>query len=145
MGVKISLKQMEKRLDVLKNERIRGGISSIVFQVGLRGKLLILQNWLRGRGADDKSFPKLSSAYLKKKTSQGKGSRRNLLMSGDLQRGLEVRKLGQNRAKLRFSVDQVPKARGNVSIASAMLKPVSSRIEKKLKKLAFKLFQGLVR
>lgn len=135
--VKLDLRNMENRTKVMKKE-----MNSMVFQVGLRAKLLIIDNHLKGKGADDKKFNKLTPDYKEMKVQSGRSGQRTLNFTGKLHIGLEVVRKSVGRYILKFRNDQLKKARGNARYAPNMIVPVSDRIDRKLQQLYFKLWDN---
>lgn len=132
MGVKVQLPTIKDRIRKLK----RFG-DDILYPVTLRLKILLMQNYGQNKGADGKPLPPLTEAYRKKKI----GGKRNFLLSGNMLLSLTPSKAGMGIWKLKFmNTQERKKARGNVSHADNMMTPISDRIDRKLQKLAFKLF-----
>jgi hypothetical protein len=133
--VKIKIPTIEARIKQLKN------MDNIVFKVATRLKLLLMQNWSRGAGADDKKMAPLKEPYKTKKAASGRTAIRNLLFSGNMLQDLDPVQKQDFVWILKFkSGRERKKAQGNSRYASNMMTPVSDKINQKLQKLAFKLF-----
>jgi hypothetical protein len=133
--VKIKLPTIEERIKkLIKFDRV-------VFQVATRLKLLLMQNWSKGKGADGGKFKKLSTKYENKKSKSGRTPIRNLLFTGNMLQDLDPVKKTDFNYTLKFrSANERKKALGNVEHAPNMMKPVSDRIDGKLQKYAFDLY-----
>jgi hypothetical protein len=135
--VKVKIPTLEKRLKTLKK------FDKIVFQVANRLKLLLLVNFQKGKGADDKKFKPLSPDYAEAKSESGRHGIRNLLFSGNMLQDMAPRAVEKMKYLLKFaSARERKKAQGNSEHAPNMMNPISDRIDQKLQKLAFKLYEG---
>lgn len=133
--VKIQLPTINDRLKKLAK------FDNIVFTVTTRLKLLVISNWLKGKGADGKKFDGLSDSYKDKKSKSGRSAIRNLLLSGAMQQSLGPVKNKAMSWILKFmSAAERKKAQGNVKHAPNMMTPISDKIDQKLQTLAFKLY-----
>ena len=132
MGVKINLPTIKDRI-----QKLRKFDDKVLFPVTQRLKVLLLQNYRQTKGADGQPLPPLTPAYAKKKI----GGKRNFLKSGDMLTNLSPVQDNIGRWTLTFTNNlERKKARGNVNHADNMMLPISDRIDRKLQKLAFKLW-----
>lgn len=134
MAVRVKLPTIKDREKKAKN------IDKILFQVGGRLQLLLENNWDKGLGSDGKKLPALTKAYEKKKSASGRKGVRTFSFSGLMRQGLFLARVSRSKLRLKFVNSQIPKARGNVKYAQNMMVPISDKIDRKLQKLAFKLW-----
>ena len=135
--VKINLPTLNKRIKSLAK------FDGVVFQVTERLRLLLFQNWQKGKGADGGKMDKLSEGYKTKKEGSGRSGIRNFLLSGNMLQDLGPVKKTDFKWLLKFkSAKERKKAQGNVTHAPNMMTPISDKIDQKLQKLAFKLYKG---
>lgn len=82
----------------------------------------ILDNWARGRGADNKTMSKLTNRYRKIKTNKGRKGKRDLNFKGNLWAAMVVRMKGKYIALITWK-DALnrKKAEGNVKHAPNMM------------------------
>lgn len=138
MKVKVSTATTDSVIRQLKN------IDSIMFKVSEHLRGIIIKNWDKARGADDKPFPTLNAKYEEKKIKSGRKGIRNLLYTGKMIQGFKVFKKTSNKWILAFASPERDKARSNQKKATGML-DVSSKNETIIKKLAEKLFWSKVK
>lgn len=133
--VKIKIPTIKERIKRLAK------FDNIVFRVTTRLKLLLMQNWSKGKGADGNKFNELSDKYKLKKGKTGRTPIRNFLFTGNMLQDLDAVKSKDFIWKLKFrSAQERKKAQGNVEHAKNMMAPISDRINAKCQKLAFDLY-----
>jgi len=136
MGIKVKLPTIENRIKKLAKFG-----DKILFPVATRLKALLLLNYGAAKGADDKPMPKLTKKYRDRKSGTGRLGIRDLRLSGRMLGAMSVRKKDFTTWLIKFQTkEERDKAKGNTQHAKNMMTPISDRIDKKLQKLAFKLF-----
>jgi hypothetical protein len=74
-----------------------------MFKVGNVGVAAVKNRVGAALGPEDSAAKPLTKAYAIRKTRLGKGNRRNLILTGDLLRNLQVRSVSENRARAGLS------------------------------------------
>jgi hypothetical protein len=72
---------------------------SQMFKIGNVGVAAVKNRLAAAEGPTDGSAKPLAKRYAIWKTKLGKGNRRNLMLSGDMQRNFQVRTVSENKAK----------------------------------------------
>src|SRR5512133_1617791 len=74
-----------------------------MFKVGNVGVAAVKNRACAALGPEDSAAKPLTKPYAIRKTRLGKGNRRNLTLTGDLLRNLQVRSVSENRARAGLS------------------------------------------
>jgi hypothetical protein len=74
-----------------------------MFKIGNVGVAAVKNRVGAALGPEDSAAKPLTKAYAIRKTRLGKGNRRNLMLTGDLLRNLQVRSVSENRARAGLS------------------------------------------
>jgi hypothetical protein len=70
-----------------------------MFKIGNVGVAAVKNRLAAAEGPTDSSAKPLTKRYAIRKTKLGKGNRRNLMLTGDMQRNFQVRTVSENKAK----------------------------------------------
>jgi hypothetical protein len=70
-----------------------------MFKIGTVGVAAVKNRLAAAQGPADSSAKPLTKRYAIWKTKIGKGNRRNLMLTGDMQRNFQVRTVSENKAK----------------------------------------------
>lgn len=118
VSIQISDKHLRHRIDVLTH------VDKVLMQLGEVAKGYITDNWLVGRGANDKQMPGLTTKYMRRKTSTGRLGIRNLNWSGKLIQSYFVKRLSKYSVLLRPQSPEEGKARGNAKYSRGRMMSV---------------------
>ena len=70
-----------------------------MFKIGNVGVAVVKNRVMAAQGPADQPAKPLTKRYAIWKTKLGKGNRRNLMLTGDMQRNFQVRTVSENKAK----------------------------------------------
>jgi len=162
MATTIKSKNATIIINLDSTERIKKNLEKIDIQMKQGSQAIvrkgILENWAKAKGGDGKSMPALSTEYKELKTSgkvrvypkgkskggkrakkgeaegmlRGGSGKRDLMLSGDIQRAFNLFKTKKQQYKLYFADDlQNAKADGNHNKSGKHMMKVSAKIKKK--------------
>ena len=72
---------------------------SEMYKIGTVGVASVRSRLAAAQGPNDSAAKPLTKRYAIWKTKQGKGNRRNLILTGNMQQNFQVRTVSENRAK----------------------------------------------
>ena len=130
--------EIEKRIKALRK------FDTVVLNSAKRAKKLITQNWDKGKGADGNKMPKLTAKYREYKSKKGRKPIRDLLFMSTMRASLMAIRKKVNYYVLTFiGGGETDKALGNVKHAPNMMLPISDKINQRVQRFAFDLYNKI--